>query len=391
MTRPYTIVVVGTALAAAGVFAITAISPDRLRTSNTMRVSDFGAYWTATKVALNGGNPYDEASLLPSQQEIEPSRTYPGAAWSPPWVFPVHAPFVPMDFSAARWTWRFFQIGTLFAAATALWRVYGGPSGKVIWAWSAALMWYPTLQLLGLGQHSNLPLLGVAGWLACQTTGRPFAAGAFLALVLVKPQNLYLLGLVGIIWTINQHAWRVAAGAIIGTAVFTGAALWVNPALFQDYLEAFRDRPPANALPPTIGMHLRMIFGEDRFWLVFLPPLAGMAWGMWYYLRNRAAWDWAERAPVIILVSCITSPYGWMYDQVLLLIPVIAILARAANRPSGILPVMAVVVGITTLCLMLHSAGMREVTFVWHAPLCLILYLVASEYLRRTHSFSNNS
>jgi hypothetical protein len=384
MTRPYTIVVAGTALAAASVVFIATISPEQLRTSNTMRVSDFGAYWTATKMALNGGNPYDEASLLPSQQAIEPSRTSPGAAWSPPWAFAVHAPFVPMDFAAARWIWRFIQIGTLFAAATALWRVYGGPPGKVIWVWSAALMWYPTLQTLGLGQHSNMPFLGVAGWLACQTAGRPFAAGAWLALVLVKPQNLYLLGLVGILWTVDRRAWRVAAGAVTGTVVFSAATLLVNPAVFQDYLEAFRNRPPTNYLPPTIGMLLRMMFGEQRFWLVFLPPLAGMAWGVWYYARNRSAWDWAERAPVIILVSCISSPYGWMYDQVLLLVPVIAIVARAAHQPSGVMRALAVVVGLTALCLMLHSAGMREVTFVWHAPLCLALYLAASAYLRRS-------
>ena len=391
MSRPYWVIGAGMAVATTAVLGIAAVKPESLRNSNTMKVPDFGFYWTAAKVALAGGNPYDEANLLPLQQEIEPERTTPGAAWSPPYALAVHAPFVSMDFATARWIWRFVQLGTIFAAVTALWHVYGGPPAKVIWAWSAALMWYPTLQLLGLGQHSNLPLLGVAGWLGCWVAMRPFAAGAFLALVLVKPQNLYLLGLLGLIWTIDRRAWRLAAGAVAGTAVFTAVSLMLNPAIFHDYVDAFQNRPPTNYAPPTIGMVLRVMFGESRFWLSFLPPVTGIAWGVWYYARNRSAWDWPERVPVIILVSCLTSPYGWIYDQVLLLVPITGILARAAAWPRGIFYTMAVIAGLTVLCLVQHNLKLRELTFVWHAAVCLALYLAASARLNRPHSFSNSA
>ncbi|HEY7175743.1 MAG TPA: glycosyltransferase family 87 protein [Micromonosporaceae bacterium] len=391
MKRPYLVVAAGTAVAAVSVFAIAAVNPNLLRTSNTMRVEDFGAYWTGTKAALAGTNAYDADNLLPRQQEIEPDRTQPVAAWSPPWTFTAFAPFAPLDFAVARWVWRFVQIGTVFAAVAALWGVYRGPPGKLIWAWSAALMWYPTLQTLGLGQHSNLVLLGVAGWLAFHTADRPFAAGACLAVVLVKPQNVYLLGLLGVVWTLDRRAWRVAAGAVAGAAAFTLLTLAVNPRVFHDYVSALAARPPSYTVPPTVGMLLRMLFGESNFWLVFLPPLVGVMWALWYYVRNRSAWDWAERLPVVIFVSCITSPYGWMYDQVLFLIPLVAILARAAHRPDGVMRVVMAVAALTALCLALHGAGFREVTFVWHAPLCLALYLMASARLGATHSLSNNS
>lgn len=391
MKRPYAVVVAGTALAAAGVIVIAFVRPELLRTSNTMKVEDFGAYWTGTKVDLAGANAYDGDNLLALQQQIEPERTRPVPAWSPPWTFAAFAPLAPLDFGIARWLWRFIQMGTLFAAATALWRVYRGPPEKLIWVWATALMWYPTLQTLGLGQHSNLVLAGVVGWLACQSAGRSFASGAFLALVLVKPQNVYLLGLLIVVWMVHRRKWSVAAGAVVGTAVFTLATLALNPAVFRDYITAITTRPPSNTVPPTLGMLLRLLFGDAQFWLMFVPPLAGVAWAMWYYIRNRMTWDWAERAPVIIMVSCITSPYGWMYDQVLFLVPIVSIMARAAYSPSGLMRVMGVVVGLTALCLMLHGAGLRELTFVWHAPLCLALYLAASAYLRQSHSFSNNS
>jgi hypothetical protein len=122
---------------------------------------------------------------------------------------------------------------------------------------------------------------------------------------------------------------------------------------------------------------------------VFVPPLAGAVWAVWYFAHNRANWNWTERTPVIILVSCITSPYGWMYDQVLFLVPLMAIFARVAHHPSGAFRVIAVVAGLTALCLAQHAAGFREVTFVWHAPACLLLYLIASASLR--HSLVKSS
>jgi len=63
-----------------------------LRTPQTMRVEDFGAYWTATQVNQAGRNPYVAENLLPLQQRIEPNRTEPVAAWSPPWTCAVFAP-----------------------------------------------------------------------------------------------------------------------------------------------------------------------------------------------------------------------------------------------------------------------------------------------------------
>lgn len=390
MTRPDLVIVAGTILAVGGVVALSAVRPDALRNPNTMTVEDFGAYWTATRVNLARGNAYNESRLLKPQQQIEPDRTRPVAAWSPPWTFAAFAPFAPLDFAAARWAWRFVQIATVFVAVSMLWRVYGGPPGQLIWAWCAALAWYPTLQTLGLGQHSNLVLLGVAGWLAGLTAGRPFAAGACLALVLVKPQNLYLAGFLIVVWMADRRQWRMAAGAVAGTVLFTAVTLLPNPAVFAQYLEALTNRPPSNTVPPTPGMLLRMTFGESQFWLVFVPPIAGVLWAVWYYARNRAAWDWAERLPVVVLVSCITSPYGWMYDQILFLIPIMAVLAPAARHPGWMLRGVVLIAGLTALCLALHAAGFREVTFAWHAPLCLALYLAARSLLRR-HPFSNNS
>jgi hypothetical protein len=377
MRRPYAVLLVGTTLTVAVVVALSSVRPGVWATPATMRVEDFGAYWTGTLVNLRGGDAYDAANLAELQHQIEPERPVPVPAWSPPWTFSALAPFTALDFATARWVWRFFQVGTLLLAVTATWRAYGGPPDKLVWGWCAALAWYPTLQMIGLGQHSNLVLLGVAGGLALYVAGYSAAAGAALALILVKPQNLYLLAVVAAVWAVDRRQWRPVAGGLIAATILTAGAIIPNPDVFGQYFDALAHRPPADNIPPTPGMALRFLLGEDRFWLSFLPPVLGLVWGLWYYARNRNRWDWAERVPVVLFVSCLTSPYGWMYDQVLFLIPITQLLAvAAAGRPEKARSILGVVAGLSLACFAQHAAGYREVTFLWHAPVVFVLYLI---------------
>ncbi len=378
MTRPYRVVAAVTLVPVLAVLAVTAVRPQILAVGRATTVEDFGAYWTAAVVNLRGGNAYVPANLAPLQAEIEPGRPEPLPAWSPPWTSAALAPLTPLPFAAARWVWLFVQLGTVLAAVTGLWRLYGGPPDRLATAWAAALLWYPTLQTLGLGQHSSLVLLGVAGWVCCLAAGRPVLAGLFLGLVLVKPQNLHLLGLLVAVWAIDKRAWSFAAGGAATAVVLTAGAVLPNPEVFAQYSEALANRPPSQMVTPTVGTLLRVAFGPDRFWLAFVPAVAAAAWGVWYYARNRARWEWPERLTVVLFVSYLASPYGWVYDQVLFLVPLTQVLALAArHRSRWLTPALVVVAVLTGVCLAMNAVGFQEAAFVWFAPLGLGLYLGA--------------
>jgi hypothetical protein len=384
MRRPYSVLLVGTFLAVAVVLGLSSIRPGVWATPSTMKVEDFGAYWTGTIVNCRGGNAYEPGSLHDLQRQIDPASVIPGQVWSPPWTFPVLAPFTLLDFATARWTWRFFQLGTILLSVTAVWRAYGGAPERLIWAWIAALAWYPTMQVVGLGQNSTVVLLGVAGGLGCWVSRYEITAGMAFSLTLVKPQNVYLLGVVAVVWAVDRKQWRPALGVVLGASLLTLAALALNPVVFAQYVEAFSDRPPEQFVPPTFGMALRLLFGNDRFWLSFVPMILGLLWGIGYYLRNRNDWSWEERLPVVLLVSFVTSPYGWIYDQVLLLIPITQLLAvTSAHQPKWFKPFLCVVAGLTLCCFVQHAAGYWEVTFLWHAPVVFVLYLIGRRALRK--------
>lgn len=388
MTRPYLAVAGLTIVPLVTVLAVGALRPGALAAGRATTVEDFGAYWTGTVVNLRGQNAYDPGTLAPLQAAIEPDRPAVLPAWSPPWTFAALAPFAPLDFATARWAWLFVQLGTVIGSATALWRLYRGPDDRLVWSWALALLWYPTVQMLGLGQHSSLVLLGVVGWLACLAGGRGFVAGLFLGLVLVKPQNLHLLGLLTAVWALDRRAWGFLAGGLLSAAVLTAGAAGPNPAVFAQYRDALTGRPPAEMVTPTLGTLLRLAFGPERFWLAFTPAVAAAVWGLWYYRKHRAKWDWPTRLPLVLFVSYLTSPYGWVYDQVLFLIPLIQVAAGAARKGrTALLAVVAVTAAVTAACVILFAAKVQEFSFVWLAPLALVLYLAARAALRRDPVF----
>src|SRR5690348_4700698 len=91
-----------------------------------MRVPDFGAYWSAARVNLAGGNPYDPAELLPHQRRIEPQRKDALSIWAPPWSVAVVTPFAWPDFPAARLAWAAVTAAGVGLSVMELWALYRG-------------------------------------------------------------------------------------------------------------------------------------------------------------------------------------------------------------------------------------------------------------------------
>src|SRR5207244_5161384 len=53
----------------------------------------------------------------------------------------------------------------------------------------------------------------------------------------------------------------------------------------------------------------------------------GIAWFIRYWLRHGREWNWSERMPALVTASVLTAPYGWIFDQVVLALPIAALAA----------------------------------------------------------------
>ena len=85
--------------------------------------------------------------------------------------------------------------------------------------------------------------------------------------------------------------------------------------------------------------------------------------------------------PIVLLVSLLTSPYAWTYDQVILVPAVIQAtiwLLDARKRWSTLL-LASLYLGINILNLGLHMR-LSDFWFVWMVPVLLIWYLLADRF-----------
>lgn len=367
--------------------------------SRLLPIYDFVEYWAAGRLNAMGSNPWSPELMLALQKEeagwYEP---WPVMMWNPPWTLTLVMPFGLCDFLLGRLLWLFLHIAIVLGCAVLLWRIYEGPP-KTLWlAIAISLAFYPTLNALQQGQIGPVVLLGLAGFIWLERQHLHAWAGAMAALAAVKPHLVYLFWLALLLHCVYRRQWTIFLGGIAAGLVATAIPLLCNPHVLQQYREALNYEPPATpagekpGVPtaefrrlndwksPTPGTLLRLWLGQEKFWLQFVPTILGILWFLPYWYWHKDSWDWAERLPLLLLVSVLTAAYGsWPYDLVVLLIPVLQVMRAllASGRRAWIAAAIGLLLVIDVVCLMLSTCEQ----FFWLAPTLFVAYLVGQSRL----------
>ena len=298
-------------------------------------VDDFIEYWTAGRLNLAGQDPYDPYCMMELQSRLRPDAKFPVMMWNPPWTLSIVATAALLAYPLARILWCLAAIAAVVLSVGGLWSLYAGPSGRWWMAILTAFVFAPTLFAIGMGQISPFVLLGIVGFAVCARRERWGLAGAILAVTLVKPHLVYLVWAALALWSWDRRQPRALAAAVVVLLAMLAWPLASNPAVIAQYRQALAERGPEYWIAPTFGVLLRLLCDWHATWLQMLPSLAGLAWLAWHWLRHRRTWSWTEQLPLLLLVSVVTSAYGWMFDQIVLLVPLVALLAEMARAPSG--------------------------------------------------------
>jgi len=259
------------------------------------------------------------------QKQIGWQLPDPLMMFNPPWLLTLAMPFSLMPYALSRMIWFLLQLLILFIAADTLWKVYAGEPKQRWLAWLVVLAFGPTLQTLKVGQVTPFMTLGLAGVIYFLYKEKPFWAGVMASLGMFKPHLLYLFLAVLILWILKEKQWRVLSGLIAGVFFPLLLALLVNHNLITQYLYAVPNYPPTFWIMATIGSTLRLLFGEELFYLQFIPSIFGLVWLFYYWLKNSNHWDWKKNLPLIILISIVTTSYGWAHDLSILVVSIIPI------------------------------------------------------------------
>jgi hypothetical protein len=344
---------------------------------------DFVEYWAAGHLNAFGQNPYDGSLLLPLEREAGRDTDEPVMMWNPPWTLSLAMPIGLLKARAAQLLWLAISLALVVGCADRLWALYGGPAGRRWVAWALALTFLPTLFVLQAGQIGPFILLGITAFLVFERAGRPWLAGAAGVLIAIKPHLVYLFWIALAAWAIRRPVptrWKVIAGGVFAGLLATAIPLACNPEVLDQYREAMTHRTPEQWKSPTLGSLLRVVFGAERFDLQFAPTILGVAWLVAVGLTGRCReWDWAERMPMLLLVSFVTASYGaWPFDLVILLpavIQVAASIAATADRRRALLA-GAVYLAFNAVALAMNLSHCTSETFVWMAPTLLAAYVL---------------
>jgi len=298
-----------------------------LNQRGTLLRNDFVAYWAAGRLNLAGGNPYAPDQLLRLEQQAGWTRDEPLHLWNPPWLLAVIMPFSLPSYPVGGLLWLALNLGVTAIAIDWCWRLYGGSHRSRMLALIISFSFGPTLINFEFGQLAPLMLLGMGGFLHFEGQRRWFLAGVLPALALFKPQLVYLFWLALLLWAVKERRGMTLLGVVAACAVATAIAWLPNRAVIGQYLASLVNSPVWAFLPHTAGGLLRFLLGTERLWVQFVLLPFGIAWLAAYWHRHHSHWDWAEQTPLLLLVSLVTTPYGWTSDEMVLLVPVLQMLA----------------------------------------------------------------
>ena len=299
-------------------------------------MNDFVEYWAAGALNLSGQNPYDPVLMLELQRSVGYAGDRALLMLNPPPVLTLVMPFGALPYRPAALLWLLLNTAALVWSCTILWDLAGGPR-RLRWvAYICGVVFLPTLLALLLGQISILLLLGLALFLRFVREGRMVAAGAATTLLLVKPHVVYLVGAALVVWWLRSRDRRVLLGVALGGIGFL-VPLAFNPAVYAQHFELSQVVSLTHFPTSTLGSLLRLAARDpNRFGLQFVPMVLGLAYLATRLRRSRfAEWDWDREMPLLVVVSLATAAYGWVFDQVVLLVAAIPMFA-VAIRAGGV-------------------------------------------------------
>src|SRR5713101_5883396 len=297
---PFRLILVGAGMLLTAALLIQQLG--RLLADRTiMPPDDFVEYWAAGRLNAQGENPFDGAKLLPLEKEAG-RETFPVDSsgheaavmmWNPPWTLPVVMPIGLLDARLSQLLWLLLNLAVIVFCADWAWRYYQGPAAYRWLAWALAFTFVPTFIVLRAGQIGPLILLGIVGFLHYERKGQLFLAGAACVLIAIKPHLLFLFWIALVLWAVDgmlsrpqldqgstawpipgprKHGtrWMVLLGGIVTGLIATAIAIFCNPSVCQQYWHALTHHPPEEWVSLTIGSILRLLLGENRFWLQFV-------------------------------------------------------------------------------------------------------------------------
>ena len=330
---------------------------------------DFVAYWATGQQLRRHADPYDMVAMM--QIEHAAGLDVRGVLLmrNPPWALPLAIPLGFLGLRVASVLWSLVLLGCLLLSVRMLWLMHGRPPGSLHWL---ALAFTPALVCLIMGQTSLFALLGLVLFLRFYRA-QPFLAGVCLWLCTLKPHLFLPFAAVLLVWMIYTRSYGVLVGAVVAVGASCLVTSAMDPAAWQHYFQLMHAPATENEYIPCLADFIRLNVRRDAVWLQYCPAMLSCIWAISYYWSRRERWDWMREGSLVMLVSLLSAPYCWIYDQGLAIPGLLQGIYRTGARTQIVVLAALSVILDTELCCVKITSSL----YLWPAAAWVLWYLWA--------------
>jgi len=342
-------------------------------------INDFVAYWSAASRIVHGQNPYAIGPVLELERAVGFTGSAPLIMRNPPWTLSIIAPLGFFTFVTAQRIWLIAAFFEILVSLKWLWDVYRVPGQSGFLTSVAIAAFSPIAVAITIGQISPLVLLGIAGFLRFEQKRRLGLAGVFLVLAALKPHLVFLLWATLLLFSLCRRSAKTLGMFALTVGIGSFIAVLFDRSIFTEYVNFMTREGVVQEVTPTLG-------GALRLWLrtyavQFVPAMLALGWLLYYASRKirQSKWSWKEQTPLLLMVSLLTTPYAWFFDQVLLVPCILQSIARLRTLRHGRLrnSIAGLYLGANVLAVVLIVFQRPGFWYTWTIPFWFTLFTLA--------------
>lgn len=333
---------------------------------------DFVEYWASAHQLVRHANPYDPGTI--GALELSAGSGTQIVMLNLPWTLPLIYPLGFFNLAWAALLWNLLLLAAVLISVRILRVLHGSPPNLIHWM---SIGFTPLVLGLVMGQLSILVLLGSVLFMRFNRH-RPIVAGAALWFCALKPHLFLPFAAALLAWIVATRSYKVVIGAAAALLVTTAAAYVIDPRAWPEYFQMTASAPAVRgAFVPSLSDALCTWIDPRAVWLRFLPAAVACVWAPFYYWNHRSSWQWYIDGSLLLLISLVVAPYGWLFDQCCAL-PAILHGAYTA-RSRGHITALAVLILLADLQFSaVHSfSPLSSYLWLWTGPAWLVWYLFA--------------
>lgn len=358
-------------IVAAGFLFISAVIAIGLAKANPGG-KDFIEYWAAEQALVHGANPYDGTTILRIERSAGFALDRPEFWYGPPPALMLALPLGFVGATTGLIGWTILQFLLLSLSLWMIWRLHGRPDTLLH---LCGYLFAPAVLCIGAGQISFLFLLGVTLFLALHES-RPFFAGATLLPCILKPHLFLPFAVVLFLWIVARRSYAILLGFFAALLASSLIVLPFNAHAWSQYLRLMRNGDMMGEYIATLSVSLRFVLDRHAAWLQFIPAYIACGWAIWFFWTRRARWNWMDQGLLVLLVSVMCAPYGWFFDESVLLPAVLTGVWRAKTSNRPLWPIA--LIGVVALIEVFRSVNVMSPFYLWSTPAWLGWYLFAT-------------